>query len=68
MERSIDYTVKDGAKVSTDDRYGDLFDGGYIKPEEILEDHVAGQYVAHAVQVIKDFFRMLEQQGVLEDR
>ena len=47
--------IKKGLKVSTDDCFYDLSDGGYLKPEEIcanLEDAKKG---TEAVKVIKDF-------------
>lgn len=49
--------------IYSDDPYYDLFDGGYIKPEELLEDP---DEVLEAVRVIKEFLELLEEEELME--
>ena len=56
---------KDAKKVFTTDTYYDLFDGGYIDPEDMLEkDH--GKIVREAMGIITQFLEEAEENGCLE--
>ena len=47
--------VKDGAFITVDDFWHDLFRGGYVKPENILENQDDIDAVKNAISVLKDF-------------
>ncbi len=52
--------LKDGVEIpSMEDFYYDLFDGGYIKPEELLDDPEAAENVRRAIRVIQRFEQLL---------
>jgi len=57
---------KDASPVSTSEPYYDLFEGGYIKPDELLEAEDAGRVKA-AVNLITSFFAELEDAGLIEE-
>ena len=57
---------KDAKPIVTDDSYYDLFEGGYIKPEDLLEKDDAKR-VQEAVNVIAEFFKALEEAGLIEE-
>lgn len=48
----------------SDDPYYDLFVGGYIRPEELLEDP---DEVLEAMRVITEFLDFLEEEEILEE-
>lgn len=54
---------KDVEPVATDNPLYDLFEGGYIKPCEILED---SSEVDAAVKIVNEFLTLLEDEGILE--
>ena len=59
--------IKDDIEVIvSDDKWYDLFDGGYIKPEEILEDYADIQKVEKAIETIEEFYLALELSGKLQ--
>ena len=47
--------LKEGIEVSTDDFWYDLTAGGYIVPEDILENPADAVKVRKAIEVIKEF-------------
>ncbi len=55
---------KKDAEIATDDFYYDMFDGGYIKPEKLLESKEDVDKVKEAIKVIKLFKKSAEQQDV----
>ena len=57
---------KKSAKIVTDDFYYDLTDGGYIKPEKLLENKSDADKVLEAIKVLEDFKRSAEDQDVIE--
>lgn len=57
--------VKDDASVTTDDFFYDLFDGGYIEPERLV-DEVSAARVRDAMEVIEEFRAALEEAGTIE--
>lgn len=57
--------LKDVETITTDEVYYDLFDGGYIKPEEILE-HVDAQKINDAINHIKNFINEATEEGIIE--
>lgn len=50
------------AEASTDDFWYDLAIGGYIKPEDILENQNDIDRVKQAISVIEEFYDSCEQQ------
>lgn len=47
--------IKEGCEASTSDFWYDLTDGGYLKPEEILEDPADVERVIAAIATIREF-------------
>lgn len=47
--------IKKGLEISTSDFWYDLIKGGYIKPEEILENPDDVEAVKDAISVLKEF-------------
>lgn len=47
--------IKENVTIFTSDFWYDLFQGGYIKPEEILENESDIEDVKNAIKVILDF-------------
>jgi len=56
----------DADVVISDDPYYDLFNGGRIKPEEILSDPKQVEQVQLAMGVIERFLTQAEEHGALE--
>lgn len=54
--------IKDGCQASTMDFWYDLTDGGYLKPEEMLEDPSDAERVRSALAVLYDFRDSCEEQ------
>lgn len=54
--------VEEGIDVSTDDFYYDLFEGGYLKPEELLMWQGDIDKVKDAIEIIKKFKRSCQEQ------
>ena len=54
--------IKRGVEVGSSDFWYDLTDGGYIKPEEILENPEDIKKVQEAIQIVKDFQDSCEEQ------
>jgi hypothetical protein len=57
---------KKGIKLSTDDFWYDLTDGGYIKPEEILEDPKDVEKIKAAIDTINRWKFEMEEKGIIE--
>ena len=57
--------LKKDASVTTSDFWYDLFDGGYIVPEDILENQDDINLVNHAIEALEDFRESLEE--ILEE-
>lgn len=53
--------LKKDANVTTGDFWYDLFDGGYIVPEDLLESSDDIDIVNNAIEVLKDFRESLEE-------
>ena len=47
--------VEDAAFKIEDDSYYNLFDGGYIDPEDILKDSAKAELIRNAINVIKNY-------------
>jgi hypothetical protein len=54
--------IKDGVEVSTSDFWYDLTSGGYLKPEEILEDPEDAKRVRDAIGTLMEFEQSCEEQ------
>jgi len=57
---------KNAKTVHSSDYWYDLTDGGYIKPDELLEKNDA-QEVKEAINTIIAFFEQAENEGFLEE-
>lgn len=53
--------LKKDATVTTSDFWYDLFEGGYIVPEDLLENSDDINLVNNAIEVLKDFRESLEE-------
>lgn len=59
--------IKGGCAVTSEDFWYDLAYGGYIKPEDCLEDALDAEKVNAAVKILKEFEKACEDQiGNLE--
>jgi hypothetical protein len=58
---------KDGAEIITSEFWYDVFDGGYIKPDDLLEDEELADEVNEAILLLRKFQLEAEKQGVLEE-
>jgi len=56
---------KEAKPIETSDLYYDLFDGGYIKPDKILEQEDAKK-VNQAIETIIKFLNEAEIEGLIE--
>jgi hypothetical protein len=54
--------IKEGIEVSISEFWYDLTDGGYLKPEEILEDPKDIKRVQAAIDTIREFEASCEKQ------
>jgi hypothetical protein len=52
--------------VYTSDTFYDLFEGGYIKPEELLEDPKDAEKIRATMKVIELFLDEAQDAGCLE--
>jgi len=64
----MDFKFKKGAEVSTDDFWYDLTSGGYIKPENLLDDPEQAKAVKDAIDLLQSFHDTMEDKGILEYR
>lgn len=58
-------TFKKDAKIVTDDFWYDLTDGGFIKPEDVLEPMDAHK-VSQALRILQEFQQEAEKKGIIE--
>ncbi|MCK5018694.1 MAG: hypothetical protein KAS32_16655 [Candidatus Peribacteraceae bacterium] len=58
---------KDAQPVASDDFWYDLFDGGYIKPQKLLENSSDIEKVETAIGILEDFKTTMENAGLLEE-
>lgn len=58
--------VEGDSVIYSEDPYYDLFDGGYIKPEDILIDPEEIADVYDAIALISSFIEQAKQRGHLE--
>jgi len=54
------------ARITTSDFWYDITDGGYIKPENLLENKADVLAVKKAIETLEDFRQSAEDQDVLE--
>ena len=57
----------DAEPVVSNDFWYDLTDGGYIKPEELLDDEEQIKELKEAIELIQNFGNALEEAGLLEE-
>jgi len=57
---------KENAKITTSDFWYDITDGGYIKPEKLLENPDEAEMVNNAINVLKQFRNEAENNNVIE--
>lgn len=56
---------KKDIEITTSDFWYDLFQGGYIKPEEILESPEDAKNVRQAINVLKKFYNSAEDKEII---
>jgi len=54
--------IKDGCKLSTNEFWYDLTVGGYLKPDEILENPEDIKRVTNAIEILIEFEVSCEEQ------
>lgn len=54
--------IKDGCEASTSEFWYDLTSGGYLEPEEILENPEDAKKVREAIKIIMEFEASYEEQ------
>lgn len=64
MKPDFEFAEQDEAHF-TDDLYYDLFEGGYIKPEEFLTDPEQIKEVKEALDVVENFLEQAQETGAL---
>lgn len=47
--------------VELDDIYYDVFDGGYLKPDRVLQDQEDIDRVNEAIEVMEEYFEFLQE-------
>lgn len=57
---------KKDAQITTSDFWYDIFDGGYIKPENLLKSPEDIKKVQEAIKTLKEFHDSAEKNDVLE--
>ena len=57
---------KKDVEIITSDFWYDLFHGGYIKPEELLEDKNDIDNVKNAVEVLKKFYQSAQNNDIIQ--
>jgi len=62
-----EFKFKPNAKIDTGDFWYDLFEGGYIKPNEILLNKNDITLVENAIETLMFFKQEAEEQAVLEE-
>ena len=65
MAEKVKFKFKDIQPIVTSCFWSDLIDGGYIKPEEVLEEDQAKE-VKEAVTLLAAFFSQLENEDLIE--
>lgn len=63
------FTIKEDAPVnqSTDGFFYDLFEGGYIKPEDYIEDPIELAKLKVGILYVQEFQEAMEKAGKLEE-
>jgi hypothetical protein len=59
-------TFKKVDTIYSSDLYYDLFDGGYINPEELLEYEDEAVIVMDAINIIKEFLNEAVSNNIIE--
>lgn len=57
---------KEGAEIVTSDFWYDVFEGGYIKPENLLKSPEDIKKVQEAIKTLKEFHDSAEDTEVLQ--
>jgi len=60
--KGFEMKIKEGCTASSSDFWYDLTKGGYLKPEEILENNEDVEAVKNAISVLTDFEDSCEEQ------
>lgn len=57
----------DAEVVMSDNYFYDLFESGYIRPEELLDDKNQIDTVREAMDIVHSFLTQSEQAGLIEE-
>ena len=66
LEVPVAWMTDDTNPISTDDPWYDLFEGGYIKPEDVLVNDRQIFAVDKAIELLRDFMTAIEEDGAIE--
>ena len=58
---------KDASPISSADFWDDLIEGGYIEPEDFLDNVDDAQRVRRAINVLRAYRNVLEESGIVEE-
>lgn len=56
---------KKNAEINTSDFWYDLFEGGYINPEKLLENKEDANKIKEAIALLKNFKDSAEEEDIL---
>ncbi len=63
----IEWKLKEDYEVvGTSEMYYDLFDGGYIDPENFLDDEEQIKKINDAIKTVESYLKFLEDNGAIE--
>jgi hypothetical protein len=65
-KKKIDIKFKEDANIVTSDFWYDFFQGGYIKPEELLEDKELIKRLSEARELLLQFFVEADKNEIIE--
>lgn len=55
------WSLKDNIEIETDDFWYDLTDGGYLKPEDILDNSEEIIILKAAISIVKSFQDLIDE-------
>ena len=63
------FKFKEGAKaeIGSEDPFYALSFGGYLKPEDVLEDPIQAQEVKKAVKLVQNFIQACQDNEIIEE-
>jgi len=65
--KKVIFKFKEVESVCSDDKYYDLFDGGYLEPEKFLLNESDIELVNSSISVVLAYLEQLESAGLIEE-